>query len=208
VSPPSSSPGSQSNTHLDDIARASRIRTREVVLTGEWYKQDGGPILGYMEEDDRPIAFIPASPSKYLLHDLASGIKKVVDKETAAKIKHFGFVFYRPFEHKKITLRDLLSFGYKSCWKRDLVMIALMGVLGGILGTAIPLATGIVFNSIIPEGERGQLLQIAFFLGASALATMLFQFTRSLATLRMEGKMEGSLQASVWDRLLSLPVFF
>ena len=111
VSPPISSPGSQSNTRLEDITRASRLRTREVVLKGEWYQQDGGPILGYMEEDDRPIALIPASPSKYILHDLALGIKKVVDKETAKKVKFFGFVFYRPFESKKITLRDLLSFG-------------------------------------------------------------------------------------------------
>ncbi|WP_366923923.1 NHLP bacteriocin export ABC transporter permease/ATPase subunit [Metallumcola ferriviriculae] len=208
VTPAFSSPGSRSNTQLDEIARASRIRTREVTLQGEWYRQDGGPILGHMQEDDRPIALIPASPSKYILHDFVLGIENVVDKETAAKIKHFGFVFYRPFEHQEITLRDLLSFGYRSCWKRDLAMIALMGVLGGILGTAIPLATGIVFSSIIPEGERGQLLQIAFFLGASALAAMLFQYTRSLATLRMEGKMDSSIQAAVWDRLLSLPVPF
>ena len=209
IVPPSiSSLGGQSNIHLEDITRASRIRTREVALKGEWYKQDGGPILGYMEEDGRPIALIPASPSNYILHDLTLGIEKVVDKETAAKFKLFGFVFYRPFEPKKITLWELLSFGYKSSWKQDLVMVALMGILGGLLGTAIPLATGVVFNIIIPEGERAQLLQIAFFLSASALATMLFQFTRSLATLRMEGKMEGSIQAAVWDRLLSLPVPF
>ena len=208
IPPPAGSYESQSTTHLDDIARASHIRTRQVALKGEWYNQDGGPILGYMEENDRPIALIPASPSKYILHDLVSGIKKYVDKEAASEVKYFGFVFYRPFENKKITIRDLLLFGYKSCWKRDLAVIVLMGVLGGILGTAIPLATGIVFNSIIPEGERGQLLQMAFFLSASALATMLFQLVRSLATLRMEGKMEGSIQASVWDRLLSLPVPF
>lgn len=208
VSPPLSYPGSQSNTHLDDIARASRMRTREVALNGEWYKQDGGPILGYMKEDNRPIALIPASPSKYILHDFTLGIIKGVDKDTAAKVQHFAFVFYRPFDQKIITLRDLVFFGYQSCWKRDLIIIALMGVLGGILGTAIPLATGVIFNSIIPEGERGQLLQIAFFLGASVLATMIFQFVRSLATLRMEGKMEYSIQASVWDRLLSLPVPF
>ncbi|MDW7675497.1 MAG: ABC transporter transmembrane domain-containing protein, partial [Bacillota bacterium] len=208
VQPTMANPGSKSSTQLDDIARASRIRIRKVVLNGEWYKQDSGPILGYMEEDNRPIALIPAAPDKYILHDIAIGEKLVVDKDIAAKLKHFGFIFYRPFEHKQIMLWDLLSFGYKSCWKRDLVMIALMGVLGGILGTAIPLATGIIFNTIIPEGERIQLLQIVFFLGASALATMLFQFTRSLATLRIEGKMEGSLQAAVWDRLLSLPVPF
>lgn len=194
--------------NLDDIVRASRIRPREVALRDEWYKQDNGPILGFMAEDDRPVALIPDSPSKYVLHDFTRGIEKVVDKDTAAEIKYLGFVFYRPFENKQIALRDLLSFGYKSCWRRDLVMIALMGVLGGLLGTAVPVATGIVFDSIIPEGEGGQLLQIAFFLVAAALASMLFQFTRALATLRLEGKMDGSLQAAVWDRLLSLPVPF
>lgn len=201
-------PFSKEQGSLDEIARASCIRTREVALQGDWYRQDVGPILGYMEEDNRPVALIPDSPNSYILNDFAAGIKQVVNKETAAKLKRFAFVFYRPFENKKITFKDIISFGYKSCWKRDLVLIALMGILGGILGTAIPLATGAVFSNVIPEGERAQLLQVAFFLGASALASMLFQLTRSLATLRIEGKMEGSIQAAVWDRLLSLPVPF
>ncbi|WP_114296576.1 NHLP bacteriocin export ABC transporter permease/ATPase subunit [Anaerobacterium chartisolvens] len=205
---PKSSTESQSGTQLEDIARASHIRTREVALNGEWYKQDSGPILGYMKKDGRPIALIPASPSRYILHDVALGIKKVVDEDTATEIKNFGFIFYRTFEQKKITLRDLAYFGYQSFWKRDLIVIMLMGILGGILGTAIPLATGIIFSRTIPEGESNQLLQIAFFLGASVMAMMIFQFVRSLATLRMEGKMDGSIQASVWDRLISLPVPF
>lgn len=37
---------------------------------------------------------------------------------------------------------------------------------------------------------------------------MIFQFVRSMATLRIEGKMEGAIQAAIWDRLLSLPVPF
>lgn len=208
VPPSSNNTGSQSIIQVYDIARASRIRIREVALTGQWYKQDCGPILGYLEEDDRPIALIPASPKKYIMHDFALGEKKVVDRETALSIKRFGFVFYRPFKNEKITFKEIISFGYQSCWKRDLMMIVIMGILGGILGTAIPLATGIVFSSIIPEGQRGQLLQITFFLGASALASMLFHLVRSIAVLRIEGRMEGSLQAAVWDRLLSVPVPF
>lgn len=208
VSPPANNFSAQRKAPLQDIARSSRIRTRKVTLNNEWYKHDGGPILGYMEEDDHPVALIPASPSQYILHDLSLGIKKVVDKETAAGIKYFGFVFYRSFDQKKISLKEIVTFGWQSCWKRDLVIIILMGVLGGILGTAVPMATGIIFSSIIPEGEKGQLLQIAVFLCASALAALIFQFVRSIATLRMEGKMEGSIQASIWDRLLSLPVPF
>ncbi len=89
VPPPANNPSSHSIIQVDDVARASRIRTREVALNGEWYKQDGGPILGYMEEDSRPIALIPASPKKYIIHDFTMGVKKVVDKETAAKNKTF-----------------------------------------------------------------------------------------------------------------------
>ncbi len=206
--PPPNNYGIQGNIQVDDIARASRIRTREVALDEEWYRQDCGPVLGFMEEDNSPVALIPASPGKYLLFNFASGQKVVVNRVNASKIKRFGFVFYRPFENKKIGFKELISFGCKSCWKQDILVIMLMGILGGILGTAIPLATGVIFGSIIPEGDRGQLLQIALFLGASALASMLFQLTRSLAILRMEGKIEGSLQASVWDRLLSLPAPF
>ncbi|ATW26577.1 NHLP bacteriocin export ABC transporter permease/ATPase subunit [Candidatus Formimonas warabiya] len=202
------SAGSAPDLTLDAIARASRIRTREVALTGEWYKEDSGPILGFMEEGGRPVALIPVSPAAYILHDPVLHSRKKVDRETAAQISGWGFVFFRPFSHKEIKLGDLLSFGLQSCWKQDLLVIVLMGVLGGLLGTAVPLATGIVFDSIIPEGEKGALLQIALILGASALAAMLFQLTRSLATMRLEGKMDGSLQAAVWDRLLSLPVPF
>ncbi|HRS21841.1 MAG TPA: NHLP bacteriocin export ABC transporter permease/ATPase subunit [Clostridia bacterium] len=193
---------------LEAIARASHIRTREVALRGEWYKEDCGPILGFMEEDDRPVALIPVSPGTYILHDPVLHNSKKVNRELAAQIKEWGFVFFRPFSPKEIKLSDLLFFGFQSCWKRDLLTIVLMGILGGLLSTAIPLATGIVFDSIIPEGEKSTLLQIALILGASALAAMLFQLTGSIAAMRNEGKIDGSLQAAVWNRLLSLPVPF
>ena len=200
--------GYVSELTLDAIARASSIRIREVALNEEWYKEDSGPILGFWEEDGRPVALIPVLPGAYILHDPVLHSQKKVDRETAAQIRGWGYVFYRPFSPRVIKLGDLLSFGLQSCWKRDLLVIVLMGILGGLLGTAVPLATGIVFDSIIPEGDKGALLQIALILGSAALASMLFQLTRSLATMRLEGKMDGTLQAAVWNRLLSLPVPF
>ncbi len=38
----------------------------------------------------------------------------------------------------------------------------------------------------------------------SALAVALFQIVRSIALLRLEGRMDSAIQAAVWDRLLSL----
>lgn len=193
---------------LRDIVKASQIRMRQVVLKGEWWRMDNGPLLGYMEEDNRPVALIPISPSSYELHDPTNKTKLKVNVQVAQRIKSFAFTFYRPFEAKVLKLRDIFTFGIKSSWKRDLIMVVLMGIAGGLLGMLTPVATGIVFDKIIPEGEKAQLLQIGFFLGATALAGFLFQLTRSLAMLRMEGRMDGSIQAAVWDRLLSLPVPF
>lgn len=193
---------------LSEIARASHIRTRDVSLSGKWYKEDAGPILGYMKEDDRPLALIPKSPGGYILYDLTNNSNYRVDKTVASHIKEEGVILYPSFENKKIGIKDLLMFGLQSSWKQDLIKILIMGICGGLLGTAIPFATGIIFDDIIPEGDLGRLIQVGLMLCASALATMLFELTRSLSSQRIEGKMDGTLQAAVWDRLLSLPVPF
>jgi len=193
---------------LGEIAMASHARIRRVALKGQWYKRDNGPLLAFLEEDNRPVALLPLSPTQYRMHDPADKTSVPVDDQIAARVKPFAVAFYRPFPKKAMNLRDVVIFGLENCWKRDLAVLVLMGLLGGLLSMIIPIATGIVFDTIIPGGEKAQLLQIAFFLSAGALAGLLFQLTRSLAVLRLEGRMEGPIQAAVWDRLLSLPAPF
>ncbi len=208
VVPPPSAGAAPSKDPLGEIARASRIRVRQVALKGEWWKEDNGPLLAYMEEDNRPVALLPLSPSRYRLHDPFGVTGAPVGFNVARQVKPFAFAFYRPFPEKVLTLRDIFIMGYESSRKQDFAMVILMGVLGGLLGMVVPVATGLVFDTVIPGGEKAQLMHIAFFLGASAVAAMFFQLTRSFAMLRIEGRMEGSVQAAVWDRLLSLPVPF
>jgi NHLM bacteriocin system ABC transporter ATP-binding protein len=119
----------------------------------------------------------------------------------------FAYTFYRPLPSGKLSIWDLLSFGMRDS-KRELLTIIVMGIFGGVLGMVFPIATGIIFNSIIPSAQRSQLLQISAFLVIAACATAMFTLTRDFATLRLEGKMGSSLQAAVWDRLLRLPVPF
>lgn len=206
--PPKSLMQTQPSVMLDNIARFSQVRVRQVALMGGWWTQDNGPLLAYMEDDNRPVALIPLIPGQYQLHDPKNNSISRLDIQTARQLKSFAYVFYRPFPQAAINLRDILIFGLESCWKADLWMLVIAGIFGGMLGMAIPVATGIVFDAIIPQGEKAQLLQVAFILGACALGTVLFQLTRSFAMLRVEGKIEGSLQAAVWDRLISLPAPF
>ncbi|MDX9871711.1 MAG: NHLP bacteriocin export ABC transporter permease/ATPase subunit [Clostridia bacterium] len=193
---------------LGDIARASQIRTREVILKDKWWSKDNGALVGYREADGSPVAILPLSPHKYELYDPSDGTKTVISEKTAETLKAQAVTFYRPLPNKALNLKDIFSFLYRGIWKRDLIMLAVMGVLGGLAGMVTPIVTGIIFDSVIPDGERQLLLQIGFLLAALAITTFAFNLTRSFAMQRLEGRMEADLQAAVWDRLLSLPAAF
>lgn len=192
---------------LGDIVRASRIRMRRVLLSERWWRQDNGPLVGQMAEDRRPVALLPVSPGRYKLHDPAKGAVHVVDEDLSTALGPFAYTFFRPFPEGKISLRGLITFGLQDC-KNDLVTMLVMGVFIALLGLLNPIATGMIFNTFIPGAERSQLLQIMAILIVSALAIGLFQLARSLAILRINGKVGTNLQTALWDRLLRLPVTF
>ena len=188
------------------IAQAARVRTRQVMLKGRWWKLESGPMVGFLDQDKRPVALLPGRRG-YQLYDPGTRAKTLVCEELAAKLHGFAYVFYRPFPPQALTLRDILCFGLKDCGA-DAVTILFMGIAVGLLGIVTPIFTGIIFDSIIPGAQRATLAELSVFLVISALATALFTLTRSLATLRLQTKMEASIQAAVWDRLLALPVPF
>ncbi|KWT78330.1 NHLP bacteriocin export ABC transporter permease/ATPase subunit [Candidatus Magnetominusculus xianensis] len=187
------------------IAKASGIRTRRVALKGRWWEGDNGPMVGFIEANKQPVALI--YKKHYTMYDTVQGTQTRVNAQTAESIAQFAYSFYRPFPEETMNLYNILRF---SSFRNllDLVVVLLMGVAGGLLGLVIPLCTSVVFDSIIPMAETSQLLQIGIALLVGALAAAMFQLTGSIAMLRVEGKVDASLQAAVWDRLLALPVSF
>jgi NHLM bacteriocin system ABC transporter ATP-binding protein len=192
---------------IASIARASDLRHRVVVLKGKWWVNSNGPLLAFRESDMRPAALLPAADGGYRLYDPMEQTTTKVDGAVALSLDGFAYTFYRPLPGRKLSIRDLLSFGMRDV-KRELLTIVIMGICGGLLGMVFPIATGIIFDSIIPGAQRGQLLQICAFLVIAAIAASMFTLVRNFAMLRLEGKMGAALQAAVWDRLLRLPVPF
>jgi NHLM bacteriocin system ABC transporter ATP-binding protein len=188
------------------IARAANLRVREVSLKGRWWRTDSGPLLASVE-NGRPVALIPTSPTSYALHDVVARTVEPVTAGVAAGLAPQAFTFYRPFPDRPLSLWDLLRFGSLGT-RRDLGMVLLMGVAAGLLGLVTPIASQRIFDDVLPSGDKGQLLGVGLFLAAIALASALFQITRSVAVLRVEGRMDASIQAAVWDRLLNLPAPF
>lgn len=192
---------------LGNIARASKVRMRRVALRDRWWRDDNGPMLGYMEADKRPVAFLPAKNHRYVLYDPADSSERPITADVANTIEQFAFIFYRPFPDHTMSGLDLLKFGFHSL-KSELWLIGLMGLAIGLVGLVQPKLTELLFDNVIPGADRNQLVQLTLGLAAVAFGTTLFELTKGFALLRVESKMDGTVQAALWDRLLRLPAGF
>lgn len=206
--PVSSAVGPAAQEQIREIARASRVRIREVFLKGNWWQRDNGHLVAFREDDERPLALIQESSSTYSVHDPSERqAHRRVDARVADTILSRAFQFYRPFPDRVLAARHVLRLGLKGC-APDIRRIAVTAGAIGILSILTPIITGILYDSVIPSGERAQLLQLAAALTASALASSVFQLVQGYAQVRIETRAGAAVQAAIWDRLLKLPVSF
>ena len=192
---------------LKDLCEASRVRVREVVLVNDWWNRDHGSLLGFMHEDDRPVAILCVKPGSYLLCDPQVSSRTRINEELASRIKPLAYAFQVPFPEQPLNAWDLTKFAVKGL-APDIWRNVGFGILVGLLGLLAPIATGILIDDIIPGENRSQLLGLSAALFVAAVCIMLFQFGQALAILRIGGKSSFVVQSAVWDRLLALPVTF
>jgi NHLM bacteriocin system ABC transporter ATP-binding protein len=193
---------------LSAILRASRVRSRQVALRGEWWRDDNGPLLAYVTAGKQPVALLRgARGSSYVLHDPAARTVITVDAAVAETLEPFAHAFYRPFPERRLRLQDVLRFALQGSG-RDVVILFSVAACGALLGLVPALATGILFNAVIPGAQRSSLLQMTLVMLAAAVASALFSVAQGIALLRIEGRAAAVLQSAVWDRLLALPLGF
>lgn len=211
--PPPGSPSADLDRRIHRLVDASRIRQRRVLLRDRWWLQDVGPLLAFMvrEEDGKkirhPVALLPKSATRYEVIDPATHTRSEVDGDVAAQLAGSAVMFYPALPERPVRFRDLVRLSFRGR-RQELLTILMMGIGGGLLALLVPLVTAQLFGNVIPGADRSQLLEMTLALAIAAAGAAAFQITRSIAVLRLTGKIDGSLQAAVWDRLLSLPSSF
>jgi NHLM bacteriocin system ABC transporter ATP-binding protein len=191
-------------TTVEDAARSARIRQREIALRGNWWKQDFGPFIGFLEEERRPVAVLPVSRGRYRMMDPDGGADLIVTPQLAARLAPIGHMLYRPLPAKPLEFRDILLAGWAQN-RPDFAVAVIASLLLGILGLATPVATRLAFDRFIPSHELPQLAELAIGLFMVALISIGFRAAYDMAFLRVDGRMAGQTQASVIDRVLRLP---
>jgi NHLM bacteriocin system ABC transporter ATP-binding protein len=205
--PPESKAELDFEERLEGVALASRFKIRKIALKGRWWREEHGPILGRIEATNEPVALLQASSGSYDQIDPRSGSRTRVTAEVVEALDPFGWVVYRRFKDGVLTAKDIVLFGVRGV-KGDLLSLLAMGIAIGLVGSMTPYFTGQMFDRAILRAEDSLLLQYSCALLAFAIAGAAFKVTESIATLRLQGKMDYSVQAALWDRLLDLPSAF
>lgn len=195
--------GEGSEESLIELARASNLRVRRVTLAGPWWRSDGAPMVAFRE--GRPVALVPTGRGGYRIAD--DDGERLVTDEVALSLSPEAFHLYRPLPSKPLRGLDLLRFGLEGSG-REMAFAFVVGIGLALLGLIPPEINGVIFSEVIPQAERGRMIQLFAILVSVALSSGLLRFAQGISFLRTETTLDHDVSVGLWDRILHLPVAF
>ncbi|MEV8127627.1 NHLP bacteriocin export ABC transporter permease/ATPase subunit [Streptomyces sp. NPDC085944] len=191
---------------VERIALASRVRTRSVRLEDRWWREDVGPLVGQRTLSGAPVALLWRRGGYVAVHP-ATGRETPVEGANAGEFEPRAVMFYRPLPERRLGPLRLLRFCLAGT-RGDLTGLLLAGLVTVGLGALVPIATGKVLGEFVPKAQTGLIVQVCLALMLSSVVAAAFMLLQNLTILRLEGRIEATLQPAVWDRLLRLPTKF
>lgn len=191
---------------VERIALASRVRTRAVRLDGRWWRDNIGPLVGHRAVSGSPVALLWRRGG-YVAVQPSSGRETPIEKANAPEFEARAVMFYRPLPERKLSPLRLLRFCLQGTGG-DLRNLAISGLVTVAIGALVPIATGQVLGEYVPKAQHGLIVQVCLAIMVTSIVSAAFMLLQNLTMLRMEGRIEATLQPAVWDRLLRLPTKF
>ncbi|WP_030900772.1 NHLP bacteriocin export ABC transporter permease/ATPase subunit [Streptomyces sp. NRRL F-5126] len=191
---------------VERIAAHARVRTRAVRLDGAWWRTDVGPLVGTRARSGAPVALVWRRGGYEAANPL-SGSRTRVTAANADEFEPRGVMFYRPLPDRPLGAPRLVRFALHGA-RRDLRALVLAGLVTVALGALVPVATGRVLGSYVPHARTSLIVQVSIAVMVAGAVSAAFGLLQNLTMLRIEGRMEATLQPAVWDRLLRLPTAF
>ncbi|MER6960035.1 NHLP bacteriocin export ABC transporter permease/ATPase subunit [Streptomyces sp. NPDC000618] len=191
---------------VERVALASRVRARAVRLDGRWWRDNTGPLVGHRALSGAPVALLWRRGGYVAVHP-STGRETPVEKANAAEFEPRAVMFYRPLPERRPSPLGLLRFSMRGTGG-DLTNLLLSGLVTVAIGALVPIATGKVLGEYVPKAQQGLIVQVCLAVMVSSVVAAAFMLLQNLTILRLEGRIEATLQPAVWDRLLRLPTKF
>lgn len=190
------------------LIQKQNMQMRFVTLTKGWYKKDSGVLIGYYGEKKNLAAIIPTAPDKYKIvtKNFPEGV--AVDEEIAKQIDKAAFVCYAGLPARKLKIIDLINFIFRQSKKEDFYTIIFASLFAGIVPLATPIITEIIFRDILPILDRKDLVTVTQIMMVTSFTLAAMSTIRSATLIRISTRLDMSIEAALWSRLLTLPEKF
>lgn len=186
---------------LDVYCRTSGLRAMRVALNAGWWRDDRGPLL-VRSKKDNAIASLIWTKRGYL-----DETETPVTAERAAEYREICWRVYAPISYDVSRIRNMVRWVLSSL-ANEAVFIGVAGAGSAVLGLLVPITTGWLIDEIIPTGAANLLLLVGLALFVAALFSAALSIIRNRAISRVTGRGAPTLDASIADFLLRLPVSF
>lgn len=190
---------------LKAYAVASGFGLREITLGGDWWRRQGPPFIAVEDKTGQPLALVCRGRRWHVVDPETLG-ETAVDTTLAAGLRPMGYMLYAPLPDRP-TGRDIWRFSTYGV-RGDIRRLLIASAAAAAVALLMPVATGAILGTAIPEGRYTLLSDMLLLLIAAAVGGTGFQMARAMSLVRLGTQLDQRLQAAVWDRVLRLRMSF
>lgn len=205
--PKSLSRQTESDVQIRDIARASGLRVRNVLLQDRWWHKDSGPMLGFLEDKRHPVALLRSHSGAYYIVDPRGGSKVRVDEESVQGLSVDARMFAESLPTDVSRLWQIPRWAAGEVWA-DISFVILLALLITLLGMLVPQATAALVDVAIPEANLRMLLEIGLGLCAAVFGIAVLSVAQGIATVRFSIWVNAKAQSAIFCHVLLLTAPF
>ena len=194
----------QGNNDFADVAMLARLagfRATQVILPPGWTRDDRGPMM-LRARQGGAVKYARWSARGY-----CDGDGGLISGGEAQNLDSLSWRLFAPLSEDVSSFTGMAASVLKGL-KAEIGLIITAGLGTALLGLLVPLATGWLFNDIVPVGAGGLLLSVGIALLVAALVTASFAIVRALAISRVSGRGAPNMAAGIADHVLRLPARF
>lgn len=192
--------------YINYCLRPSGIMKRRVELTGKWWLDAYGPMLGTLRSGDI-VALLPSGKG-YAYFDYERGKRVTLNSDTAKNIETTGYCFYKPFPNRELSVLDLVKYMFKTITRGDIFFYLLVMVVTTLMGLIQPKLSLLLYSHIIPNGDASMLWALGALMVSMALATQILGLSQSLIMNRLTMRLSNTIEPAAMMRMLNLPAGF
>lgn len=193
--------------YLDFALRPTGVMKRRVRLTGAWYREAIGPMLGALKTG-QVVALLPRPFSGYEYLDPETGSRLRVNRERAALLDADAYCFYKPFPQDRMTIMDLIRYIVSTLSAGDAALYAGVSLLVTLFGLLGPMINQLLFGRVIPSGNAGYIAPTLLMMLSFTVGVAMLTVSRNFLSQRITTRIQLAVEPAVMARVLMLPATF